>query len=50
MQFVILGTGDHHYEQWFMEAARRHPEQMAAMMRLMRAYLGQEYMRVAIFF
>ena len=33
VQFVILGTGEGHYEQWFSEAARRHPRQMAAIMR-----------------
>lgn len=33
VQFVILGTGDHHYERWFSEAAHRFPGQMAAIMR-----------------
>lgn len=33
VQFIILGTGDRHYEQWFSEAAHRFPDQMAAIMR-----------------
>lgn len=33
VQFVILGTGDPQYENWFREAAHRHPEKMAAIMR-----------------
>lgn len=30
MQFVILGTGDPKYEQWFREAQQRHQQKMSA--------------------
>lgn len=30
VQFIVLGTGDRAYEDWFKEAAYRHPEKLAA--------------------
>ncbi|GGF94679.1 glycogen synthase GlgA [Paenibacillus aceti] len=30
VQFVLLGTGDQSYENWFREAAFRHPQKLAA--------------------
>ncbi|GAA0379458.1 glycogen synthase GlgA [Paenibacillus motobuensis] len=30
VQFVLLGTGDNGYEEWFREAVRRHPQKLSA--------------------
>lgn len=30
VQFVLLGTGDNSYEEWFREAVRRHPQKLSA--------------------
>ena len=30
IQFVVLGTGDKKYEDWFKDIAARHPDKMSA--------------------
>ncbi|MGG6311104.1 glycogen synthase GlgA [Paenibacillus macerans] len=43
VQFVLLGTGDRAYEDWFREAASRHPEKLAAQIRFSDALSRRIY-------
>lgn len=47
VQFVILGTGDRAYEDWFREAVYRHPEKLSAQIKFndglsRRIYAGSD--------
>ncbi|WP_044478719.1 glycogen synthase GlgA [Paenibacillus antibioticophila] len=47
VQFVVLGTGDKAYEDWFKEAAGRHPDKLSAQIRFSdqlsrRIYAGSD--------
>ncbi|GGH22316.1 glycogen synthase GlgA [Paenibacillus segetis] len=47
VQFVILGTGDRAYEDWFREAAYRHPEKLSVQIKFndglsRRIYAGSD--------
>ncbi|WP_068617524.1 glycogen synthase GlgA [Paenibacillus tuaregi] len=47
VQVVVLGTGDHEYEQWFREAAGRHPQKLSAQIKFndglsRRIYAGSD--------
>lgn len=47
VQFVVLGTGDRAYEDWFREAAHRHPEKLSVQIKFSdglsrRIYAGSD--------
>ncbi|AZK47413.1 glycogen synthase GlgA [Paenibacillus lentus] len=43
VQFVILGTGDRAYEDWFREAVYRHPEKLSAQIKFSDALSRRIY-------
>lgn len=49
VQFVILGTGDYAYEEWFRQAAARHPDKLAVEIRFSDALSRRIYAGSDIF-
>ncbi|WP_435925532.1 glycogen synthase GlgA [Paenibacillus sp. DYY-L-2] len=49
VQFVVLGTGDRAYEDWFKEAAYRHPEKLSVQIRFSDALSRRIYAGSDIF-
>lgn len=49
VQFVLLGTGDYAYEDWFWKAAKRHPDKLAVEIRFSDALSRRIYAGSDIF-